>query len=96
MAEKDGRALTSAKNGEKGGRPISEATKRAQAAREYIAKQVEDSLGAIVNKAITQAIEGNGEARNWLSERGWGKPAINLGVDEEGNPVEGVIIQVRK
>ncbi len=69
------------------GRPISDATIRAQEAREYISNQVKDSLGAIVAKAITQAIEGDFKAREWLSGYAWGKPAINLGVDESGQPV---------
>lgn len=85
---KDERSKTSAENGKKGGRPLSEATIRAQIARDYISKQVEDSLGPIVAKAITQAIEGNSEARNWLSDRAWGKAPINLGVDDEGQPVK--------
>lgn len=69
----DKRAETSAENGKMGGRPVSEATLRTQFARDYISKQVEDSLGAIVAKAITMAIEGNEGARNWLSDRAWGK-----------------------
>lgn len=78
------------------GRPVSDSTLRAQEAREFISAQVKESLGAIVNKAITQAIEGNAEARSWLSDRGWGKPAINLGVDDKGQPLEGCDILVRK
>lgn len=87
MADK--RAETSADNGKLGGRPVSDATIRAQAARDYISKQVEDSLSAIVAKAIVQAIEGNADARHWLSDRSWGKAPINLGVDDEGKPVQG-------
>jgi hypothetical protein len=53
--------------------------------------QVKDSLAAIVAKAITQAIEGNSEARQWLSDRAWGKPhqAIQL-ADSDGAPVEAI------
>lgn len=80
----DGRARTSAENGKKGGRPVSEATLRAQAAREYISSEMEKSLAPIVAKAINDAILGNSDARNWLSDRGWGKAALNLGVDAEG------------
>lgn len=71
MADK--RSETSAKNGELGGRPVSEATIRTQMAREYISLQLKDSLSPIVAKAITQAIEGDAKARDWLSERAWGK-----------------------
>jgi hypothetical protein len=83
----DKRSTTSAENGKKGGRPISEATIRAQEARDYISQQVKDSLGAIVAKAVTQAIEGDSKAREWLSSYSWGKPAINLGVTDTGEPI---------
>lgn len=69
----DRRSETSAKNGELGGRPVSEATLRTQLAREYISEQLKDSLAPIVAKAITQAMEGDSKARDWLSERAWGK-----------------------
>jgi hypothetical protein len=85
-------ADASRENGKLGGRPKSEATIRSQLAREYISLQLKDSLPAIVAKAITQAIEGNSEARNWLSDRGWGKAPINLGVDEDGEKIVGVPI----
>lgn len=93
--KEDKRSETSAENGKKGGRPISEATLRAQAAKEYISKQITDSLGAIVAKAITQAIEGDSKARDWLSDRGWGK-AIETIVTEDENgekqPITGMRI----
>lgn len=75
-------------NGMKGGRPKSEATLRAQAARDYISKQIEDSLAPIVAKAITQAMEGDAKARDWLSDRSWGKAPINLGVDDNGEAIK--------
>lgn len=84
----DKRAITSASNGKSGGRPISEATIRTQEAREYISQQVKDSLGAIVSKAIVQAIEGNAEARSWLSDRSWGKPTQKFEhAGDEGEPI---------
>lgn len=84
----DKRATTSGENGKKGGRPVSEATIRTQEAREYISQQVKDSLGAIVAKAITQAIEGNSDARSWLSDRSWGKPTQKFEHGgEEGEPI---------
>jgi hypothetical protein len=67
----------SRENGKKGGRPVSEATLRAQAAREYISKQLQENLAPIVNRAITDAISGDAkerkDAREWLADRGWGK-----------------------
>ncbi len=77
------------------GRPKSEATIRAQAARDYISKQVADSLGPIVAKAITQAMEGDKYAREWLSDQAWGKPVQrNTVEDDEGNIVPIPIINV--
>ena len=80
MAERGGQR-------EGAGRPISEATIKAQLAREYISEQVKLSLSAIVAKAVTQAIEGDKYAREWLSDRAWGKAPINLGVDDTGQPI---------
>ena len=67
------RQETSPENGKKGGRPVSPATLQTQIAREYIAQQVQDSFSAIVAKAIVQAMEGDKYAREWLSDRAWGK-----------------------
>lgn len=69
----DGRSLTSAENGKKGGRPLASSTLQAQKARQYIAEQLDKNLGPIVAKAVEQAMEGNQQARDWLSDRGWGK-----------------------
>ena len=81
-------AEASRENGKLGGRPKSEATIRTQLAREYISLQMKDSLPAITAKAITQAIEGDYKAREWLSERSWGKAPINLGVDDNGEALK--------
>jgi hypothetical protein len=78
----------SAENGKLGGRPVSDATLRTQAARDYISLQLADSLPPIVAKAITQAMEGNSDARNWLSDRAWGRPKQEMGfTDSEGSDV---------
>lgn len=71
MADK--RSETSAENGKKGGRPVSDATLRAQAAREYISKHVTDNLAPIVARAVVDAINGDRYARDWLADRAWGK-----------------------
>lgn len=71
----------SRENGKLGGRPPSEATIRTQKAREFISEQLEASLPPIVAKAITQAMEGNNEARMWLSDRGWGKATQFLDIE---------------
>lgn len=73
-------------NAKLGGRPISEATIRAQMARDYISEQVKKSLEPIVAKAINDAILGNDSARSWLSDRAWGKSKQEIGLtDTEGN-----------
>ena len=83
MADK--RTETSAENGKQGGRPISEATIKAQLAREYIAEHVKQSLEPIVAKAINDAILGDATARAWLADRAWGKPKQEMGfTDTEG------------
>ncbi len=92
----DKRSETSAENGKKGGRPISEATLRTQAAREYISLQVKDSLGPIVAKAITQAMEGDYKAREWLSDRAWGKSVETFVTEDETGeklPITGMVIK---
>jgi hypothetical protein len=84
----DKRSETSAENGRKGGRPVSEATIKAQLAREYIAEHLKQSLEPIVAKAINDAILGNDSARKWLSDRAWGMPKQDVGfTDTEGNDV---------
>ena len=88
----DGRA----KNGgarEGAGRHVSEATIKAQLARKLIADRLEASLEPIVAKAITQALEGDFRAREWLSQNAWGKPAFNLGVGEGGESLAQVLVR---
>lgn len=79
---------TSRENGKKGGRPVSDATIRAQLGRDYISKQLQDSLAPIVAKAITLAMEGDYHARDWLSDRAWGKPQQNIDLSSGGNEIE--------
>lgn len=89
----DKRTKTSAENGKKGGRPMSYATLRAQAAKEYISGEVEKSLAPIVAKAINDAILGDNSARAWLSDRGWGKAVetiVTENEDGEKQPITGM------
>jgi hypothetical protein len=94
----DGRSQTSSDNGKKGGRPVSQATVRTQAARDYISQQMQASLAPIVAKAITQAMEGNGDARDWLSSYSWGKPQQSIDLTSEGqaNLDEETLIKARE
>lgn len=91
----DGRSKSSAENGKKGGRPISISRIRAIAARDYISKELQKNLVPIVSQAIldasgrggssTSARERN-DARNWLSDRAWGKAVAAIALtDEDGN-----------
>ncbi len=77
------------------GRKKKQSTLLAEAARDYIAGELEANLKPIVERAITDAKNGDKSARDWLSERGWGKvPQAVLTKDEEGNdmPISGIVI----
>lgn len=68
------------------GRKKGEASILADKAREYIAIRVSEELGPIVDKAIEQAKAGDKYARDWLSDRGWGKPLQAIVTeDKDGN-----------
>lgn len=67
----------------------------ADKARDYIAEQLDKELKPIVEKAIEQAKVGDYKAREWLSERGWGKAVQAIVTkDDEGNdlPITGIVI----
>lgn len=67
----------------------------ADKARDFIAEKVDKELGAIVDRAIEQAKAGDYKAREWLSERGWGKAVQAIVTkDPEGNdlPITGIVI----
>ena len=85
---KDNRSKTSAENGKKGGRPVSESVIRALKARDYISAEVEKQMSPIVAKAINDAILGDKHAREWLSDRAWGKPIASIAVTNE----DGIVI----
>ena len=61
---KDNRSKTSAENGKKGGRPVSESVIRALKARDYISAEVEKQMSPIVARAINDAIRGDRYAVN--------------------------------
>lgn len=84
----DRRSTTSALNGKKGGRPKGYSAIQAEKAREILCKELEKEWAPIVLKAIEQAKNGDQNARNWLSERGYGKVAQAITTeDEEGNAI---------
>ena len=62
----------------------------AEKAREFIAQRLVIEFTPIVDKAIEQAKEGNHRAREWLTERAYGK----IQQDMEDLDFEPLIIQV--
>ena len=93
----DKRSLTSAENGRKGGRKKGYASIEAEKARNLIAEKLGKELIPIVEKAIDQAKEGDKYAREWLSDRAYGKATQFLATDPD-NPliIEGVSIKICK
>lgn len=70
------------------GRKKGYAAIQAEKSREIIVKQLETEWAPIVEKAIEQAKNGDAVARNWVSERGYGRvPQAIMTEDEEGNIV---------
>lgn len=62
-------------NGRKGGRPKGFASLEAEKKRDYIAQRLVKEFAGIVTVAIKQAKEGDRYAREWLTERAYGKAA---------------------
>lgn len=61
------------KNALLGGRPKGFAAMAAERMRIFIAEELETHAAPIVQMAITQAMEGDKGARDWLSDRAHGK-----------------------
>lgn len=64
----------SRENGKKGGRPKGYPALEAERARLMIAEKLATEFEPILDKAIEQAKEGNKDARDWVTERAYGKP----------------------
>lgn len=79
---KDRRSITSAENGKKGGRPRGVASIESEKARILICEKLSKHFGPIVDKAIEQAKEGNKDAREWLTERAYGKVKQDIGIGD--------------
>ena len=85
----DRRSITSAENGKKGGRPRGKASIATEKARLFILEAVEKEMTPIVEKAITDAKNGDKAARDWLSSYAWGKATVTVVTeDDEGNKKE--------
>ena len=85
----DNRAITSAENGKKGGRP--KGSKTRPQFREYMTpEQMED----IVNMMYREALDGKIDAAKWLGDQFFGK-ALQTQVqeDEDGNKVAPVLVK---
>ncbi len=72
-------------NGKKGGRPKGYASLQAEKARELICKKLEKDFQPIVDKAIIQAKKGDRYAREWLTERGYGKVPNQIELPKDSN-----------
>lgn len=67
----------------------------AEKARAYIAEQLAKNLPPIVERAIEQAKAGDKYARDWLSDRGWGKAVQAIVTqDADGNvqAITGIVV----
>ena len=80
------------------GRKKGYAAIEAEKARVFIAKKLVEELGPIVDKAIKQAKEdGDKHAREWLTDRAFGKATQFIATDPE-HPlvIDGVEVLVRR
>lgn len=79
---------TSRENGKKGGRPKGYAALEAERQRNFIAEKLEKEFAPIVKKAIKQAKAGDKFAREWVTDRAYGKAvqAIDLR-GKDGEPL---------
>jgi hypothetical protein len=66
------------------GRKKANHTIEAEQSRAYLIKRLHEELEPIVDKALEQAKSGDKHARDWLSERAWGKPAQAVEVSGKG------------
>ncbi len=78
------------KNALKGGRQKGFAAKQAEQARVKIAELLEKSLVPIAKVAVKRALKGDKYARDWLTDRAYGKSRQVFGLEggEEGDPIE--------
>lgn len=75
------------------GRPIGDATIKAQKAREMLMEALIENWSPIVLKAIDQAINGDATARAWLSDRGLGKVVDQLDLSNKDGSLKTIIVQ---
>jgi len=73
----------SRENGKKGGRKKGYPALEAEKARLMIAEKLATEFEPIVEKAVEQAREGNKEAREWLTDRAYGKSVQPLDVNNK-------------
>jgi hypothetical protein len=66
------------------GRKKGFAALEAERQREFIAQKLVVEFGPIVDKAIDQAKEGDSKARDWLTDRAFGKAQQSLDVTSDG------------
>lgn len=76
----------SRQNGKKGGRKKGFPALEAEKARLMIAEKLSTEFAPIVDKAIEQAKDGNKDARDWLTDRAYGK-SIQPITGKDGTPL---------
>ena len=84
----DGRSKSSAENGKKGGRPKGYSAIQAEKSREMICEKLEKEFAPIVVKAIQQAKAGDKYAREWVTDRAYGKAIQSIDLrGKDGKPL---------
>ena len=84
----------SRENGKKGGRPKGFAALEAERQRAYVAEVLVKEFKPIVLKAVKQAKEGDKYAREWLTDRAFGKAQQHVDHTTEGKELPQPIFNV--
>ncbi len=80
--------LASVENGKKGGRPKGFAALESERARIMICERLATEFAPILDTAIEQAKTGNKDAREWLTDRAYGKPKTSTELTgKDGSPL---------
>ncbi len=80
-------------NGKKGGRPKGFAALEAERQRDYVARRLVKDFAPIVKKAIDQAKLGDKYAREWLTDRAFGKSPQSVALTNPDNSLKPVLVQ---
>ncbi len=84
---------TSKENGKLGGRPKGYAALEAERQRDYVARKLVKEFAPIVKKAIEQAKNGDKSAREWLTDRAFGKTPQAVDLSNPDGSLKPVLVQ---